>query len=203
MGQGVLDESSDEQLFARYQRGDARAFEVLVGRHYQSIYNFLLRFTGEPAAAEDLLQDVFTRVIKGAREYQQRAKFTTWLYTIARNITIDAARKRKFRRHPSLDQPIGDDDDGQRLIDTVKDDHPSGYADRKTSDSQFTIALDAALVRMNEDQREVFILRELQALSFSEIAEIVKTSENTVKSRMRYALEFLRKALAEFAEVGQ
>ena len=198
--QGVLDELSDEQLFARYQRGDAKAYEVLLGRHYQPVFNFLLRYTGDRSAAEDLLQDVFMRVIRGAKEYQQRAKFTTWLYTIARNITIDAARKQKFRRHLSLDQSLNGEEDGVRLMDSVKDERPEGMGDRRLADTQFTRALNDALGKMNEDQRMVFVLREFQSLSFAEIADVVKAPENTIKSRMRYALEFLRTALKDFAD---
>ena len=196
----MLEDLSDEQLMARYQNGDAKAYEVLLGRHYHPVYHFLLRYTGSRHVAEDLLQDVFLRVVRGAKDYQQRAKFTTWLYTIARNLTIDASRKGKFRRHLSLDQPIGNDEGGARLIDTVEDGRADGMGDRRTADTQFRVALDGALARMNEDQREVFVLRQFQNLSFGEIAEVVKVSENTVKSRMRYALEFLRAALAEFAE---
>ncbi len=197
----MLDELSDEQLMVRYQRGDAKAFEVLLNRHYQPVFNFLFRYTGNRATSEELLQDVFTRVIRGAKEYRQRAKFTTWLYTIARNITIDHARKQKFRRHQSLDQPVGSDDEGgARMIDRVQDEHPSGMADRRLGDSQFKRALHEALEQMNEDQRLVFTLREFQHLSFKEISKVVKAPENTVKSRMRYALEFLRDALREHAD---
>lgn len=196
----MLDDLSDEQLFARYQRGDTKAYEALLGRHYQPVFNFLLRYTGDRSVAEDLLQDVFMRVIRGAKEYQQRAKFTTWLYTIARNITIDAARKQKFRRHLSLDQSLTSDEDGAKLMDTVRDERPDGMGDRRLGDTQFTRALEDALGRMNEDQRAVFVLREFQSLSFAEIAEVVKAPENTVKSRMRYALEFLRTALRDFSD---
>ncbi len=195
----MLDNQSDEQLMTRYARGDAKAFEVLIGRHYQPVFNFLLRYTRNHATAEELLQDVWSRVIRGAKEYKQRAKFTTWLYTIARNITIDNARKQKFRRHQSLDQQMGPGEDGARLIDKVQDEHPSGMADRKLGDTQFKATLQDALGRMNEDQREVFTLREFQHLSFKEIAKVVKAPENTVKSRMRYALEFLREELREFS----
>lgn len=198
--QDVLDDLSDEQLMVRYQRGDAKAFELLLRRHYQPVYNFLLRYTRNTATSEELLQDVFTRVIRGAQEYRQKAKFTTWLYTIAKNITIDHARKQKFRRHQSLDQPIGRDEDGGTMIERVKDTRPEGMADRRYTDKLFKKRLAAALAEMNEDQRLVFELREFQSLSFKEIANVVKTSENTVKSRMRYALQFLRSALREFAD---
>ena len=196
---GVLDELSDEQLMLRFAQGDPRAFDALIGRHYQPVFNFLVRNTGNTATAEELLQDVFMRVMSGAKKYEKRAKFTTWLYTIAKNIVIDHARKQKFRRHKSLDAPIGSDDE-RSLGDLVQDDHPSVMADRRFTDEQFKQRLDVAMGGMNEDQRMVFVLREFQQLSFQEIAQIVVTSENTVKSRMRYALEFLRNALRDFSD---
>lgn len=196
----ALAELSDEQLMGRYQHGDAKAFELLLSRHYQPVFNFLLRHTGNRATSEELLQDVFARVIRGAGDYEKRAKFTTWLYTIARNITIDHSRKQKFRRHRSLDAPMGGEDDGATLLDKVQDEHPSGMGDRKYSDVQFKARLETSLAEMNEDQREVFTMRQFQHLSFKEIAKITKVSENTVKSRMRYALEFLREQLREFSD---
>ena len=195
----MQDGLSDEQLMVRYQNGDAKAFEQLLSRHYRPVFNFLLRYTGNSATAEELLQDVFSRVIRGAKAYKRQARFTTWLYTIARNITIDHSRKQKFRRHQSLDQPIGGDEDGARLIDRVADEDPRGMADRRLEDGKFKEALSVALSQMNEDQRMVFVLREFQHLSFKEIAGVVGASENTIKSRMRYALEFLREALRDFA----
>ena len=191
-------ELSDEQLMLRYQRGDARAFEVLLSRHYRPLFNFLMRYTGNRATAEELLQDVFARVIRGSKDYRKKAKFTTWIYTIARNITIDHSRRQKFRRHRSLDAPLGSEDTGHTLLDTVADERPSGVGDRTLADAQFKTRLNETLQNMNIDQREVFLLREFQNLSFKEIAEVVGASENTVKSRMRYALEHLRAALTEF-----
>ena len=72
-----------------FQAGDARAFEVLVRRHRTPVYNFILRFTGHRARAEDLLQETWLKVVRSAPEYQPRARFTTWVYTIARNLCID------------------------------------------------------------------------------------------------------------------
>ncbi|MEC8022835.1 MAG: RNA polymerase sigma factor [Myxococcota bacterium] len=194
----MLEELSDEQLMLSYQRGDTRAFQVLLSRHYQPLFNFLLRYTGNRATAEELLQDVFTRVIRSAKGYQTKAKFTTWIYTIARHITIDHSRRQKFRRHRSLDAPLSGEKDSQTLLDTVADHRPGGLGDQALADGQFKIRLQDALSSMNTDQREVFVLREFQNLSFKEISNVVNASENTVKSRMRYALEFLRSALADF-----
>jgi len=197
----VLDEFSDEQLMLRYQQGDARAYEELLGRHYRPVFRYLIRSVRDRTVAEDLLQDVFMRVIRGAEAYRETAKFTTWLYTIAKNTLIDAARKQKFRNHQSLDQPMRTDaEGGSARVDFVRDERSEGNAVRRLADRQFTETLQQVLERLNPEQREVFLLREFQHLSFSEIAEVVKASENTVKSRMRYALTFLRNELSEFAE---
>src|SRR5215468_2891832 len=109
---------------ARYQRGDVRAFEVLLARHRKPVYNFILRFVGSREQAEDLLQETFLRVIKGADSYQREAKFTTWLYTIARNQCVDLSRRMKLRRMSSLDAPAagyGDGPDGAPLLEVVAD----------------------------------------------------------------------------------
>ena len=93
-----------------------------------------------------------------------------------------------------------DAEGGSARVDFVRDERSEGNADRRLADRQFTETLQQVLERLNPEQREVFLLREFQHLSFSEIAEVVKASENTVKSRMRYALTFLRNELSEFAE---
>src|SRR5690606_24906940 len=98
-----LRDLSDEHLLERYNDGDVAAFEQLLSRHQRPVFNFLLRSTRNVAAAEELLQEVFLRVIQRASEFRSQSKFTTWLYTIARNQCIDHSRKMKFRRHASLD----------------------------------------------------------------------------------------------------
>ena len=102
----MLTAEADEDLMVRYQRGEVRAFEILLGRHRKPVYNFILRYVGDKETAEDLLQETFMRVIKGAEAYKRQAKFTTWLYTIARNLCVDQTRRRKHRKHASLDAPM-------------------------------------------------------------------------------------------------
>src|SRR6267142_1194833 len=115
----VSRDESDEGLMLRYQKGDVRSFELLLTRHRRPVFNFILRFVGDPAQSEDLLQEVFLRVIKGAEAYQKQAKFTTWLYTIARNLCVDASRRGKHRKAASLDAPVGDEDGSATLLDLV------------------------------------------------------------------------------------
>jgi len=196
-----LESLTDEDLMERYREGDARAFEVLLNRHSRSVYRFTLRTVGHAPAAEDLMQEVFLRIVKGAASYRRRAKFTTWLYTIARNLCVDHLRRQKFRRTVSLDQPQGDDPDGPSLLDRVADD--AIPEDRRAMDRQFSQNLEAALAGLNPDQREVFLLREFEDLPFAEIATIVGCPLNTVKSRMRYALEALRAALTAAGETPE
>jgi RNA polymerase sigma-70 factor (ECF subfamily) len=190
----VAHELPDELLMERYQRGDKRAFEILVTRHQGPVFNFILRFIGHREAAEDVLQEVFLRIVRGAGQFQRRAKFTTWLYAIARNLCIDAQRKAHYRRAESLEASVDNDPDSPTLGSTVAGTERSG--EEATFDAHIRKAVVEALEGLSEEQREVFLLREYAGLRFQEIAEIVGCPENTVKSRMRYALENLRRSLA-------
>jgi RNA polymerase sigma-70 factor, ECF subfamily len=197
----VRDES-DETLMLRYQRGEIRAFETLLARHRRPIYSFILRYVGVPAVAEDLLQEVFLRVVKGVDAYERQAKLTTWLYTIARNLCVDQSRRQKHRKAASLDEHFdGEEGDGGSLLDVVPD--RGAGTDRKAISRELRSKLEAAIGGLSDDQREVFILRELHDMPFKEIADVVGCPENTVKSRMRYALEKLREQLEEYADLAK
>jgi RNA polymerase sigma-70 factor (ECF subfamily) len=184
----------------RYREGDVRAFEVIVTRHRKPIYNFILRFVRDAAQAEDVMQETFLRLIKGADNYEKQAKFTTWMYTIARNLCVDASRRGKHRKAASLDAPIGEDE-GSTLMDMVSD--GAVGADGKAIQRELAIRMKQAIEALPEEQREIFLLREVSDLQFNEIAQVVGVSENTVKSRMRYALEKLREALEEYRDLAR
>ncbi len=193
--------AADEALMLRYQRGDATAFAELVRRHERPVYNFVLRHLRAEAAAADVTQEAFLRVVRRASEFKHEARFSTWLYTIARNLCVDHGRKGKLRRHPSLDAPEGD---GARLLlEVVADRAPSGDVARAAEWSKMRTSIVSAVEALPEDQREVFLLREVANLPFKEIADVVGVPENTVKSRMRYALERLRAALSDFEEYAK
>ena len=194
--------TSDESLMLRYQRGDATAFAELLRRHETPIYNFVLRRLGSPAAAEDITQEAFLRVVQRAGDFKHEARFGTWLYTIARNLCIDHGRKGKLRRHPSLDAPAHAGTE-RPLLEVVPDVRPEGSTERAAEWSSMRRSIVAAVEALPEDQREVFLLREVANLPFKEIGEVTGTAENTVKSRMRYALERLRVALADFEEYAR
>ena len=193
-------DASDEELLARYRAGDVAAFERLLSRHEKPIWTYLRRFVRDAAAAEDLLQEVFLRVVRDAQErvapWKWEAKFSTWLYTVARNLCIDRARRTAVRGAASLDGPAGGDEEAPlALHDRMP--APGPAADAVAADREAARRIDRAVAELPDDQREVFLMREVMELPFAEIAAVVGASEPTVKSRMRYALEKLRAALAD------
>jgi RNA polymerase sigma-70 factor (ECF subfamily) len=192
----VSNDEADEVLLQAYRAGDVRAFERLVARYEKPIWNFIRRFVHDAATAEDLLQEVFLRVVKSADEWRGAAKFSTWLYTIARNLTVDHARRSVHRNAASLDadRNVGGDSP-MTLYDRIAS--PDRRADELTSDHETKRRIDEAVAALPADQREVFLMREVMEMPFAEIAAAVGASEPTVKSRMRYALEKLRAALVE------
>jgi RNA polymerase sigma-70 factor (ECF subfamily) len=195
--------SSDEQLLAAYRAGDVAAFEALLGRYEKPIWSYLRRFVRQDEVAEDLLQEVFLRVVRDAQDagapgWKGQAKFSTWLYTIARNLCVDRARRQVHRAAASLDAG-GDDATDAPLSLHDRLPSPDRPADAVVAGRQAAARIDRAVAALPEDQREVFLMREVMELSFAEIASVVGASEPTVKSRMRYALEKLRAALADLA----
>jgi RNA polymerase sigma-70 factor, ECF subfamily len=195
--------ATDEALMLRYQRGDRNAFSELVRRHKTPLYNFVLRHLRSTSAAEDITQETFLRVVQRAAEFKHEARFSTWLYTIARNLSIDHGRKMKHRRHPSLDAAASDDGASRPLLEVVADIRPESDVGRAAEWSDMRRSIVIAVEALPDDQREVFLLREVANLPFKEIAEVTGIAENTVKSRMRYALERLRTALSEFEEYAR
>jgi RNA polymerase sigma-70 factor (ECF subfamily) len=197
------DEVSDEALLGRYQGGDRSAFGQLVGRHKTPIFNFILRQVRVASVAEDLTQEVFVRVVTGAADFRHSSRFTTWVYTIARNLCIDQLRKDRLRRHPSLDQSQGPDSDGPSLGEQLADEHPDHQTDRAAIGGELSAHILRAVEELPEDQREVFLLRETANIPFKDISTMLGIPENTVKSRMRYALERLQRALAEYEDYAK
>lgn len=189
------EEATDEALMERFIEGDPRAMGVLYDRHARALKAFA--YQQGAARPDDVVQDAFLRVVRNAQGFKGQSKVRTWLYTIVKNLCVDASRRDRFRSGPSLDAPTGNAD-GPTLGERMATDMVGSDASRVTADNQFREVFDAAMERLPEEQREVFSLREMSGLSFAEIAEMTKCNENTVKSRMRYALKALRDALADF-----
>jgi len=197
---------SDEQLLAAYRAGDVAAFEKLLGRYEKPIWTYLRRFVRRDDAAEDLLQEVFLRVVRDAQDaaaagWKGQAKFSTWLYTVARNLCVDRSRREAIRVAASLDAGGEADDAPASLHERIP--APDRAADAVLANRQAATRIDAAIAALPDDQREVFLMREVMELPFAEIAAVVGTSEPTVKSRMRYALERLQNALSEYEDYAR
>jgi RNA polymerase sigma-70 factor (ECF subfamily) len=142
------------------------------------------------------------RVVQNAAEFKHEARFTTWLYTITRNLCIDQLRKRALRKHASLDEARrGEEGDGPTLGEQTADARAS--VEREATGTELKERIAKAVETLPDEQREVFLMREVSNLPFKEIAEITGVPENTVKSRMRYALERLQQALSEYEEYAR
>ena len=190
------EDQSDEELMARYQGGDTQALGVLYDRYAHRLKAFAYRKGAK--RPDEVVQDAFMRVVRNGESFKGNARFKTWLFSIVRNLTIDASRRDKFRNMPSLDAPIRGGDGTMTLGDKVASQVPHADAERAVTDRRFKAAFEVALAALPEDQREVFLLRQYSGLAFKEIGETVGCKENTAKSRMRYALLGLREALAAY-----
>lgn len=188
----MKEQASDEVLMLRYKDGDLVAFEVLLAKYQQPMFAFTYRFCNDYHQAQDLVQEIFLRLIKAARNYEPRAKFSTYLYTFAHNICIDHLRRNKKRKHVSLSDPI-DAENGLTIEDTMESEQPD--PEKQLHQKTFEKALHQAVDELPPDQREVFLLREQMNLPFEEIARIVGCLPSTAKSRMRYALQSIRAKL--------
>jgi RNA polymerase sigma-70 factor (ECF subfamily) len=195
-------DATDEMLMVRYQRGDQEAFAELVRRYQLPVFNFTTRQLRDASLAEDATQEVFLRVVQNASEFKHEARFSTWLYAIARNLAVDLLRKLVHRRHSSLEQP-GVGAESRPLGEILSDPHPRAATERSAVSSEVAGSIIRAIDSLPAEQREVFLLREIARLPFREIAEITGVGENTVKSRMRYALDRLQTALCEFEEYAR
>lgn len=186
----------------RFQGGDRPAFAQLVRRHKAALFTFALRHVGSEPTAEEVVQEAFARIVQHAAEFRHASRFSTWIYRITRNLCVDELRKRALRRHPSLDEPSrGSDAEGLSLGERTPDSRAN--VERAATSIEIRQRVADAIAELPEEQREVFLLRELSNLPFKEIAAIVGVEENTAKSRLRYALERLQEALCEFEEYAR
>lgn len=181
-----LSEPADELLMLAYAAGDPAAFEQLYARHRGRLYRFLLRQLRNQALAEECFQDVWQRVISARAGWQPEAAFSTWLFRIAHNRLTDHWRALKHR--PAA--PVDGDERAARVPDP---DNP----ERHLSDFEQRRRLQVAMDELPEDQRLVLHLRLEQELTLDQIGEITGVGRETVKSRLRYAMDKLRARLSE------
>ena len=180
--------ASDEELMLAYAGGDAAAFEPLYTRHKGPLYRFVLRSVKGAAEADEIFQDVWMKAIEARARYVPKAKFTTWLYTIAHNRLVD-----HWRAKGLVVVSIDADGDGEPSIDPPAG--PSAEPHRRAEARQSVARLLDALAALPAAQREAFLLHEESGLSVAEIAQATGCGEETAKSRLRYAMNKLREAI--------
>ncbi|MGB4914324.1 MAG: RNA polymerase sigma factor [Candidatus Dechloromonas phosphoritropha] len=187
------DARSDEQLMLAYGAGNAAAFEVLYGRWRRQIYRFLLRQCASTGTADELYQDVWLRVVNGRRQYTVTAKFSTWLFRIARNRLIDHWRSES--RKPVVEMAMADDGETDPLDKVAAPDElqPEKIMERKDR----ARLLIGAVEGLPDAQRATFLLHEEGGLTIDEIATLTGVGHETAKSRLRYAMTRLRAQLTE------
>jgi RNA polymerase sigma factor (sigma-70 family) len=191
-----LSQETDENLMLRFGRGEAAAFEFLYQRHESRVFRYLNRNVRNEASANDLMQEVWFAVVRGAVNYQPSAKFTTWLFTIAHNRMVDMIRAN--HRLQSLDAGDDADPEGSSLLDRLAVDGKLEPPAQVQSQHEAE-ALLAAVAQLPAEQRSAFLLQAEGGLSVEEIAEATGSNFETVKSRLRYARAKLRQLLWEYA----
>ncbi len=190
-----MENEADEALMLRYAAGDIAAFDALYVRHELGVWRYLLRSVRVQAVADDLLQDVWFAVARSAAAYEVKARFKTWLFTMAHNRLVDHFRTAK--NHVSLDGDPEDGDGAGRLADTLAADSGFGPV-RQLQSREQAAALIAAIEKLPPQQREAFLLQAEAGLSVEDIASATGVSFETAKSRLRYARSSLKQWLQEF-----
>ena len=181
---GMMDSLEDSALMLRYRDGDIAAFRILYERHNDSLYRYLLRLCKHRDTAEDLYQDVWSKIIKARQRYRPTAKFTTFLYRVAHNCFIDHIRRNK--RH-SNEISIDPDDSAS----------PTAEPEQVAETLFARERLDRALAELPYEQRNVVLLFLEAGLSLDKIAGITGVNRETAKSRLRYATSKLKAALSQ------
>ena len=183
-------EPADEsaRLMLRLARGDETALAALYERWSGPLVNFLFRMCRDRALAEDLLQDVFLRVWRAAPTYQPTARYSTWLFQVARNAWLNE-REKMLRRPRPLGLDAGEDGSSAPLD---PEDPGSPRPERGALDRELRDRIDGAVARLPEKFREVWILGAAQGLPYPEVAAILGIPVGTVKSRMFQAVRLLR-----------
>jgi RNA polymerase sigma-70 factor (ECF subfamily) len=183
--------TSEQILLERSKAGDIAAFEMLIEAYQKKIFNLAFRMIGNYDDAGDLAQEALIRVYKSIAGFKAQSSFSTWIYRITTNVCLDEIRKRKNKKVLSLDEEIHvEDGEMQRQIES-DDPLPEEVFERE----ELRQIVGDAIASLPEEQRTVLTLRDLQGLSYEEIADILDCPGGTVKSRINRARQALKNAL--------
>ena len=189
----------DAVLMLRVKRGDRAAFAELVEKYKQPVMNFVHRSLRDETEAEDLAQNVFLQVFKSRSRYKQTAKFSTWLFTIARNLCLNEIRRRS--RHPaeSLEQTQSDN---EYLPQRQYEDKAAALPTESLLQGELAQKIEEGLAGLPENQRSAILLCRQEDLSYEEIAEILDCSLSATKSLIHRGRETLKEKLKRYLSTG-
>ncbi|HOJ80894.1 MAG TPA: sigma-70 family RNA polymerase sigma factor [Clostridiales bacterium] len=190
-------DQNERLLISKAKAGDVEAFEQLIEAYQKKVYNLALRMTGNQDDAADLAQEAFIRVFRSISGFKEQSSFSTWVYRITTNVCLDEIRKRKNRKVISIDEEIHMDDGEIKRQVISEEPLPDELAERE----ELRSIVNAAINSLPEDQRIVLTLRDLNGLSYDEIAKILDCPGGTVKSRINRARQALRNVLSARTEL--
>ncbi len=182
-GAAVAAEASDSELMARVRDGDLDRLAELFERHHRRLFGFFLRLAGDRTAAEDLVQEVFVRLLKYRHTFKSEAEFTPWMFTLARNAAVDRyrGRPRELQEDPEAPEPAAP---------VTAHDHPAARLEKREQSA----LLQAALGRLTPEKRELLLLARFGEMRYDRIGELLGVSVGAVKVRVHRALKELRAA---------
>jgi RNA polymerase sigma-70 factor (ECF subfamily) len=178
---------TDQSLMLAVADGDVAQLGILFERYYKQLFNYLLRLTGNAQVSEDLVQEVFMRILKYRRSWRSECAFRTWMFQIARNVRIDHVQR-------NIQSIVSLEDNAMEFVCPLPT--PDAAAEQK-DDMRIMLT---ALGRLPEERREVLLLRGFQGLKFEEIAAVLKCSVNTIKGRAFIAIRELRAAVNQLKQ---
>ena len=185
-----MQSSDDLDLIDRFKNGDTSAFGEIVLRYQDKVYNLCRHMLGNAADADDAGQDVFLKAYQALPKFQPDASLYTWLYRIATNTCID------YKRRPLFESLFGDSGEGERLVHDLATDAPS--PEKLYQAKEIDRALQACLGKLSPKLRAIIVLKEVEELSYEEMAETLDISMGTVKSRIARAREELQKCMKKY-----
>ena len=183
----------DIQMVLAVREGDTTAYRGLVEKYQERVYHMVYGMLRNQEDARDITQDAFVKAYDNLQKFRLESSFYTWIYRIARNLTIDYLRKRKRRPETEFDEQVATRDERGGIDESHVQEGPGRTLERK----RLYARIMSAMQQLPEDQREVVLLRELEGLSYKEIAEAMEIPEGTVMSRLYYARKKLQKLLAD------
>ncbi len=186
----------DVLLMMAFKEGDNPSFEKLMVKYFPRVLNFVYRYTNNRAISEEIAQEVFIKVYQNRAKYEPRAKFQTWVFTIARNVSLNELRRKKPTF--SIDTPVIT---SQGSINRQFEDEKAVMADQQMLKEERASYVREAISSLPENQRVATILLRYEGLSYAEIAKTMNTTEKAVKSLLSRAKESLKEKLAKFVKI--